>query len=169
MTPEDFKSFNQNRAIQAHIASLIERHRFDFYVTVTFAHGLYGPFRRCHIADAERMVRGYANKLKKIQYGKRAKEPKDFLFACWFEDKDRMKATVPLHAHILLSYHVNRVEELNRETNEYWRKVGANSPHRFIPSIDIRSVYDVAYLADYNGKNTEDGLTIESLILFGLS
>lgn len=170
MTPEDYQSRKQNQAVQKHIASIIEKNGFDYYVTVTFAHGLYGPLRRHHVRDAERMVKGYVNKLRTFLYGRRTREnKKDFMFACWFEDKDKFSNTVPLHAHMLLLFPKERVTELTEETKKYWTKVGNNSVHRFFPSIDIRLAYNPEGASNYSCKNNEDGFATDNMILFGIS
>ena len=170
MTPNDFRSRQWDRDINEHIASVVERYNLDFYITVTFARGQYGPLRRCHVSDAARMVRGYANKIKTILYGRGSRDSKsDFRFVSWFEDKDRFGKLVPLHAHMLMSFPQQGANRLKEETETYWTKVGHNSPHRFSPSIDIQLAYDLNPVASYNGKNTEDGFTIENMIFFGIS
>lgn len=170
MSAENYRALKQNRAIQDFISNIPLIKSTNYLITVTFARGSYGPMRRRHVEDARKMVQAYARLLSIACHGRerRFSQPR-IPFIGWPEDKTKTGGLCPLHFHMLCYFPRSRHEELENITVAYWNRVCAVSKHEIIPSIDIRDAYNSSGVANYNGKNTTDDLTIEYMVMSGFA
>lgn len=161
-------SYQQNRNIQAFISNHPSMKVMNYYITVTFARGVYGPMRRKHAEDARRMVQAYAHKLSHHCFGRSRKtNSKKVPFIAWPEDRTKTGETCPLHYHILCQFPPERHDELVATTEKYWSRAGNKSHHKIQPSIDIREAYNPFGCSNYNMKNTADMFTVEYMVIHG--
>lgn len=168
MTPDEYQERRQNRAIQQHLSTLPEVRRSNLYVTIAFPHTRDGPLRRNKVNGFRELVRSYAKRLSSVLYGReRGYRKRRVTFIAWPEDKDRYGNPTFLHFHCLCEFPLERLQDLELRTKEYWTRAGTRH-YGCVPSIDIRNAYKPCGAANYNSKNTESGFTIEYMVTEGL-